>query len=56
MPGTVLGTESYSPEKTNTTSSCPTAIGSSKLGKLLPIQTLPHFQGQRHTFHPTPAL
>lgn len=38
------------------TASCPTATGSSRLGKLLPIPTLPHFQDQRHTSHPTPAL
>lgn len=43
MPGTVPG--SYHPEKTNPTFSCPTAIASSGLGKLLPIPTPAPFSG-----------
>lgn len=34
MPGSVLGTGSYSPEETNPTSSCHIAIQSSRMGKL----------------------
>lgn len=49
----IRGTGSY--RRQTPTPTCPTAIGSSKLGKLLPILTPPHFQGQRHTLHP-PAL
>lgn len=42
MPGTVLGTGSYSPKETDPTFSCHTAIQSSRLGKLF-------------TAHPNPA-
>ena len=60
MPGTVLDTGSYSPEKTNPTSFHPTAIGSSKLGELLPIPSHPICRARGTPFtpplHSTPVL
>lgn len=60
MPGTVQDTGSYHPEKTNPTSSHPTAIGSSKLGELLPNPSHPIFRARGAPFtpplHSTPML